>query len=471
MTMLALQLRQVLLAITLVYATLVDPSTNRSFAAGSASSSSNLELRQRHLHSRRTDDGVFSSITTDVPLWRVVSSRHRSRSSSSNDDDDDDDILIPSIHRHTEKYETIQRHILQRTVEAIVNASTSSSSSSSYRSSSIQRICSPDANGVVFPDDDFNLQLFRSDAAPMCSCYERDNIDLILLGLVSDTSANVTEYLKKLNKAFSKIVGVIEYDCVNTCEHCFTTTSTTSSISNNTNTTNMTNASDTTDTFCGILQTNESSTYRGTEGNFSMAEYSSGQITAASWERLFSESSFSISTCIEYTQNEVGRLCYGSHFTNLSTAPTCYVQYNDTRCQSCTFPHSPIHDVNVTNNDCFIVDCSNIVPDASVINTCTGTGYHGIFRFVELIENGLSDNTTTSVVVGSCDGPPTTAPISPPVATQQAAPSSASSSSSVPAPTIITSAATRRRITMNPLVLVFVFFAGVSVGAFHLLCL
>jgi hypothetical protein len=350
--------------------------------------------------------------------------------------------IVASVHRHTAKYEALQRQVLQRTLEEIMNANATTSTSSNatgtptnptsslssiHRRKPIQRICAPEANGIVFPDDDFNIQLFRNDAAPMCSCYEKDNTDLVLFSLLNDNSANVTEYLNKLNKAFSRIVGVIEYECSNTCEHCFTSVKNSSSSSS-------TNSER--DTFCGILQTNESSTYRGTEGNFSMEEYSTGRISAASWERLFSESSFSISTCIEYTKNEVGTLCYGSSFQNLSTTPTCYVQYNDTLCQSCTFPHNPIYDVNVTNNDCFIVDCSNIIPSASVINTCTGTGYNGIFRFMELIENGIP-NTTTSVIVGSCDGPPTLTPIAAPVTVQQAAPSSLSVSA--PSATSITS--------------------------------
>jgi hypothetical protein len=399
MNMSVLLLRQVLFALTLIYATGRDLEQR-------------LEEVPRNTHHEWTTKGVPSIITTvDEPPQTVPNSNNNN--------------IVTSIHRHTQKYEAIQRRVLQRTVEAVMNgtstttaANRSSASSSFYRSNSIQRICSPDANGVVFPDDDFNIQLFRSDAEPMCSCYERDNTDLVLFSLVNDNSANVTEYLQKLNKAFSRIVGVIQYECVNTCEHCFTLS-------------DSDNESDA--SFCGILQTNESSTYRGTEGNFSMKEYSTGQITAASWERLFSESSFSISTCIEYTKNEVGTLCFGSHFWNLSTTPTCYVQYNDTLCQSCSFPYSPINDVNVTNNDCFIVDCTNIDPDASIINTCNGTGYNGIFRFVELIENGVLNNST-SVTVGSCDGPPTMVPIAAPVSVEQAAPSSL-----VSTPTVATS--------------------------------
>ena len=376
------------------------------------------------------------------------------------------------IHRPTEQYESIQRHVFQRTVEAIVKHATaassttptsnntlSHSSSSSFRSNSIQRVCSPDANGVVFPDDDFNIQLFRDDAEPMCSCYERDNTDLVLYSLVKDKSANVSEYLQKLNQAFSRIVGVIEYDCANICEHCFTTF-----------TNDSTNESD---TFCGILQTNESSTYRGTEANFSMEEYSTGKITAATWEHLFSESSFSTSTCIEYTQNEVGTLCYGSHFWNISTTPRCYVKYNDTLCQSCVFAYNPLDDVNVTNNDCFIVDCTNIVPNSSVINTCNNSGYDGIFRFVEWIENGVSNTTTTNaraVTVGSCDGPPTPVTVAAPVVSiEQAAPSF-----SVPTPTIIPTTTSRSSGTLTmctcaPFTVRFIslIIGGVTALVFH----
>ena len=444
-----LRLRQVLLAFTLVSATIA-PSTGQS-----SSSSRSRDLPRRRLppvpgidllEERTTGiPPVASSIRTTVAPHRTVENQN----------------VGTSIHRHSEQYEAIQRHVLQRTVEAVVkhaaaapsttptsNSTSSHSSSSSYRSNSIQRVCSPDANGVVFPDDDFNIQLFRDDAEPMCSCYERDNTELVLYSLVKDKSANVSEYLQKLNQAFSRIVGVIEYECANTCEHCFTTF-----------TNNITNESD---TFCGLLQTNESSTYRGTEANFSMEEYSTGKITAATWEHLFSESSFSTSTCIEYTQNEVGTLCYGSHFWNISTTPTCYVKYNDSLCQSCVFAYNPLNDVNVTNNDCFIVDCTNIVPNSSVINTCNNSGYDGIFRFVEWIENGVSNTTNArTVTVGSCDGPPTPVPVAAPVVSiEQAAPSF-----SVPTPTIIpTTTSSSGPLTMCTFAPFTVMFISLIIG-------
>ena len=326
-----------------------------------------------------------------------------------------------------EKYERIQRHVLQRTMESVFLTGNTPRYTQTGRSS-IDRVCSPDADGAVFSDDDFHMELFRNDALPVCSCYEEDNTAVVLLALKNDASANVTEYLSKLNQAFTRIVGVVEYNCSNTCERCFA-----SSI----------NSQQESDSFCGILQTNESSTYRGTEGNFTLDEYRTGEITAASWERLFSDSSFSISTCIQYTKNEVGTLCFGSHFSNLSTTPSCYVTVNDTQCQSCSFPNSPVTEENVTNNDCFIVDCRNIVTDAHnnstmMIDTCddrTVYPQNGILRFVEYLERGISN---TSVTVGRCDGfVPTVAPSRAPIwdapepvpGQQQAAPTTTTTTS------------------------------------------
>jgi hypothetical protein len=247
---------------------------------------------------------------------------------------------------------------------------------------------------VAFPDDDFNTKLFADDAIPSCTCYTDDNTEEVLGSLRNNNATNVTEYLSQLNLAFGTIMGIVEYNCSNTCEHCFTYSTTSTSSTDN-------------EYFCGILQTNESSTYQGNMGNFTIEEYNTGEVTEASWERLFSESSFTITTCMTYTVNEMGTICYSSNFMNLTKGPTCYVQYNDTTCNSCTFPYNPISDVNVTNNDCYIVDCTNIIPDVGMIDTCTGTGtgYNGILRFLQLIENGITN--TTNVSLGSCTGPPT----------------------------------------------------------------
>jgi hypothetical protein len=294
----------------------------------------------------------------------------------------------------------------------------------------IQRDCSPNADGVVFSDDDFNTHIFSNVAEPQCTCSSQDNTDIVLLSLVGDNSTNVTQYLTKLNHAVANIVGVAEYNCVNQCEHCFRTRGTGSTTQNH---------DDDDDAFCGIIQTNETSTYRGTEGNFTVDEYSSGTIAAASWDRIFSDSAFAITTCITYTQNEVGTLCFGSSFENLSTAlPTCYVQYNATKCNSCNFQYNPITDVNITNNDCFIVDCSNIVPNAALINTCNGTGYDGIFRFLQVMENGITNATTTTVTVGSCDGPPTPPPVTLPANAIEAV----ASSPSYPIPIVVSKSST-----------------------------
>jgi hypothetical protein len=271
-----------------------------------------------------------------------------------------------------------QRNLLQSTVDFLRHLQKNTSVTSvSPTPAPVSRFCSSNGNGVVFPDDDFNILAFKSQFEPVCVCYEDNNTEETFADI---GGSNASEFINNLNAAFLNVRAVIEYDCVNTCANCFNE-----------------------EEFCGILQTSESSLLQGTEGNFTVEELRNGEITEASFERLLGESSFSITTCFNYTKGETGRLCYGGNF-NLSTTPSCFVQHNDILCNSCTFPNDPF--VDEANSDCFIADCTN-VGAKSLIDTCNGTGYEAAFRFLALSE-GEAGNTT--VTLGSCDEP-TAAPI------------------------------------------------------------
>jgi hypothetical protein len=234
------------------------------------------------------------------------------------------------------------------------------------------RVCSPDGNGVVFPDDDFNMVLFDAQYEPFCNCLADDNTDETFASLPA--SSNAIEFIVALNAAFADIMATIEYDCINTCANCFQNGE-----------------------YCGILQTSETSVLQGTEGNFTVEQYMKGEVTQASFERLLGESSFAITTCINYTKGETGQLCYGGNY-NFSTTLSCFVQYNDVMCNSCTFPNDPLS-YDLMNNDCFVANCTNIGANYTV-DTCAGTGFNDMFRFFNVSENNVGKTTVT---IGNCD--------------------------------------------------------------------
>jgi hypothetical protein len=261
----------------------------------------------------------------------------------------------------------IQRNLLENKIEFLRDLQMNTATASNDN-----RFCSLNGNGVAFPDDDFNTVAFDSQFEPVCMCYEENNTEEMFADI---GGANASEFINNLNAAFLKVRGVIEYDCVNTCANCFND-----------------------EEYCGIVQTSENSLLLGTEGNFTVEQLRNGEITEASFERLLDESFFSITTCINYTKGETGQLCYGGTF-NLSSTPSCFVQYNDILCNSCTFPNDPL--VEKANSDCFIADCTNLAAE-SWIDTCNGTGYDKIFRFLAVSEGGVGNTTVT---LGSCDVP------------------------------------------------------------------
>ena len=318
------------------------------------SPSSVFSLRQRL---QRLVDGLDMVSTSE---FSIVNEQYHQRK-----------VIASNIHSN------VLDHYIDRLRRLQTNIAIPSVNAASATVAAESQLCSPNGDGVVFPDDYFNILAFNSQYEPVCVCFEDTNTEEIFSDI---GGANTTEFINNLNAAFSNLLGVIEYDCINSCANCFND-----------------------EEYCGLLQTTENSLLQGTEGNFTVEELRNGEITEASFEHLIRESFFSITTCINYTKGETGRLCYGGNF-NLSAEPSCFVQYNDIMCNSCTFPNDPF--ANEEDSDCFVADCSN-VGAANWINTCNDTGYDAAFRFLAFSESGVGN---TSLTLGSC-GAPTTSPI------------------------------------------------------------
>jgi hypothetical protein len=245
-------------------------------------------------------------------------------------------------------------------------------------------LCNAD-DRFSFLDDDYYNVTVDAQYDPMCTCDEEGNEDTVTsartaLGKAisqNATTPEVQSLLDAYNEAVGNSSGRLDLKCVNGCETCF-------------------------DDLCGILETTQRGTYTFGLSNVTLEQFVGGNV------QLNETGSVNYSDCITYTKNESGKLCivvvenYTADFAVYDAR--CFIEYNGEMCKSCEYQLMV---------RCGIADCTNINPDAN-INTCTGTGDVGPFKFLKYAAKSVSSNGTISL--GSCNAsiPPAPTPTAEP---------------------------------------------------------